>query len=311
MPNRNLMGSEQYRYAFQGQEKDPETGKEAFQLRLWDGRIGRWLTTDPYSEFHSPYMGMGNNPISVIDPDGGCTTCPDDAKIGDTFSHSEYGNLTFTDTGWASPEFGNILDDVMISGQGSGLSGIAGVRFEQWKQIEPEFIRSRNEFGKGAFGIAIGLPTAVIGGLSGGLAAASYLHTNISAALAASNASTPTANVILNGTRIVARAPKNGMMHLGKWVEGGRFLKGTGAIASEASYWQYYGLSATGTATAFTPILSESYSYLPVIARGLIAGGASIGIIYANYQKHTNGNNNLDKVNNSKKSQDLQFNESN
>ena len=45
MPNRNIEGN--YRYKFQGQEKDPETGKEAFELRLWDGRIGRWLTPDP------------------------------------------------------------------------------------------------------------------------------------------------------------------------------------------------------------------------------------------------------------------------
>lgn len=70
MPNRTLSGAEGYRYAYQGQEKDPETGKEAFELRLWDSRIGRWLTTDPYGQF-SPYLGMGNNPISQIDPDGG------------------------------------------------------------------------------------------------------------------------------------------------------------------------------------------------------------------------------------------------
>lgn len=44
---------------------------EAFELRLWDGRIGRWLSPDPYGQFHSPYIGMGNNPISRIDPDGG------------------------------------------------------------------------------------------------------------------------------------------------------------------------------------------------------------------------------------------------
>jgi RHS repeat-associated protein len=71
MPNRQIVNGEPYRYAFQGQEKDPETGKEAFQLRLWDGRIGRWLTTDPYGQYHSPYMGMGNNPITRVDPDGG------------------------------------------------------------------------------------------------------------------------------------------------------------------------------------------------------------------------------------------------
>ncbi|WP_233592240.1 peptidoglycan DD-metalloendopeptidase family protein [Flavobacterium sp. RSP15] len=65
-----------YRYAFQGQELDGETNMEAFQLRLWDGRIGRWLSPDPYGEFDSPYLGMGNNPISLIDPDGGQTIDP-------------------------------------------------------------------------------------------------------------------------------------------------------------------------------------------------------------------------------------------
>jgi hypothetical protein len=44
---------------------------EAFELRLWDSRIGRWLTTDPYGQFNSPYLGMGNNPINGVDPDGG------------------------------------------------------------------------------------------------------------------------------------------------------------------------------------------------------------------------------------------------
>lgn len=69
LPGRNSMSN--YRYAFQGQELDSETGMEAFQLRLWDGRLGRWLAPDPYGQYHSPYLGMGNNPISRIDPDGG------------------------------------------------------------------------------------------------------------------------------------------------------------------------------------------------------------------------------------------------
>jgi len=71
MPGRNLQDANQYRYAFQGQEKDPETDKEAFELRLWDSRIGRWLSPDPYGQFDSPYLGMGNNPTNIVDPDGG------------------------------------------------------------------------------------------------------------------------------------------------------------------------------------------------------------------------------------------------
>lgn len=73
MPGREIIGGEAYRYGYQGEyaETDPETGKEAFQLRLWDSRIGRWLTTDPKGQYNSPYLGMGNNPIIMEDPDGG------------------------------------------------------------------------------------------------------------------------------------------------------------------------------------------------------------------------------------------------
>jgi len=92
MPNRQMVGGELYRYAFQGQEKDPETGKEAFQLRLWDGRIGRWLTTDPAGQYHSPYMGMGNNPISRVDPDGGFSPPTD-------FINKQTGEHKYVDDG--------------------------------------------------------------------------------------------------------------------------------------------------------------------------------------------------------------------
>lgn len=38
---------------------------------MWDSRLARWTSTDPYGQFHSPYLGMGNNPVSGVDPDGG------------------------------------------------------------------------------------------------------------------------------------------------------------------------------------------------------------------------------------------------
>jgi RHS repeat-associated protein len=71
MPDRNVEGG--YRYGYQGEyaEKDPEIGMEAFELRLWDSRIGRWLSPDPYGQYASPYLGMGNNPANGIDPDCG------------------------------------------------------------------------------------------------------------------------------------------------------------------------------------------------------------------------------------------------
>ena len=74
MPNRNI--ETDYKYGYQGEFAEKEDAGEtgatnSFQLRLWDARIGRWLSTDPYGQYNSPYLGMGNNPIKNIDPDGG------------------------------------------------------------------------------------------------------------------------------------------------------------------------------------------------------------------------------------------------
>lgn len=65
------------RYKYQGlyAEKDLETDSKynSFLLRNYSGMIGRWLMPDPYKEFYSPYVGMGNNPVGLVDPDGGST----------------------------------------------------------------------------------------------------------------------------------------------------------------------------------------------------------------------------------------------
>ncbi len=83
-----------YRYSYQGQfsEKDLETGWNHFELREFDVIIGRWITTDIFEEYWSPYVGMGNNPVNGIDPDGGdnkpinfrdCLECLGKGKILD------------------------------------------------------------------------------------------------------------------------------------------------------------------------------------------------------------------------------------
>ena len=62
-----------YRYGYQGEfaEKDGETEWNSFELRQYDSEIGRWLSVDPYGQYWSPYVGMGNDPTNQIDPDGG------------------------------------------------------------------------------------------------------------------------------------------------------------------------------------------------------------------------------------------------
>jgi RHS repeat-associated protein len=122
MPNKHTTDGN-YRYAFQGQEKDGETDMEAFELRLWDGRLGRWLTVDPYHEFYSPYVGMGNNPINLIDPDGGMTDGGGDPpsfwqRIGgwfkNTFSGSATENQNVSDDGTYD---GGQLNEVVVTPQ--------------------------------------------------------------------------------------------------------------------------------------------------------------------------------------------------
>lgn len=60
-----------------GMEKDDEIvgsgNSYDFGARMYNPRLGRWLSTDPSAkEFPSmsPYVGIGNNPIMFKDPDG-------------------------------------------------------------------------------------------------------------------------------------------------------------------------------------------------------------------------------------------------
>ena len=68
-------GTMQYRYGYQGQyaEKDKETEWNSFELRQYDAVVGRWLSPDPYGQYNSPYVGMGNDWVNNVDPDGGFT----------------------------------------------------------------------------------------------------------------------------------------------------------------------------------------------------------------------------------------------
>ncbi|HNP20299.1 MAG TPA: DUF5675 family protein [Fulvivirga sp.] len=76
-------GNDKYRFGYQGQfaEHDEETGWSSFELRMYDPIITRWLSTDPYGQFSSPYLGMGNNP-GATDVDGGWSAIATGAIAG-------------------------------------------------------------------------------------------------------------------------------------------------------------------------------------------------------------------------------------
>lgn len=80
--------SHQYRYGFNGKEKDNEvkgTGNSYdFGARMQDPRLGRWLAVDPFfNKFpsHSPYIFAVNSPLVFTDSDGRMVDLKDfDAK---------------------------------------------------------------------------------------------------------------------------------------------------------------------------------------------------------------------------------------
>jgi len=91
IPGRNgsIAGVDDYRHGYQGIERDPSTGWNSFELRQYDGRLGRWTSTDPYGQHHSPYLAMSNNPVSFVDPDGGITFQIDGLPVsGRVFEHA-------------------------------------------------------------------------------------------------------------------------------------------------------------------------------------------------------------------------------
>ena len=85
MPGRSFNSSE-YRYGFQGQEKDDEIKGEGnslnYKFRMHDPRLGRFLSLDPLSREYpqwSPYAFSGNRVIDAFELEG---LEPVDAKKG-------------------------------------------------------------------------------------------------------------------------------------------------------------------------------------------------------------------------------------
>jgi RHS repeat-associated protein len=90
--------SEEYRYGFNGKEKDNELKGEGnsydFGARIYDPRLGRWLSMDPKAEqrrWLSPYNFVQNNPLILIDPDGMLDRIYQDYETGEELGKIEDG----------------------------------------------------------------------------------------------------------------------------------------------------------------------------------------------------------------------------
>ncbi|HLX91558.1 MAG TPA: RHS repeat-associated core domain-containing protein, partial [Puia sp.] len=73
------------KYRFQGDfsEEEDYTSWNEFDLRMYNPQIGRWNQQDPFDQFATPYVAMGNDPINYADPGGGIS-----------FDFGELGGIT-------------------------------------------------------------------------------------------------------------------------------------------------------------------------------------------------------------------------
>ena len=67
------MNTEGYSFGFNGMEKDNEWAKQDYGMRIYDKRIGKFLSVDPLTKKYpelTPYQFAGNNPLYYIDIEG-------------------------------------------------------------------------------------------------------------------------------------------------------------------------------------------------------------------------------------------------
>ena len=78
-PSRKYSATDSYRYGFNGKENDDEVksvegSHQDYGMRIYDPRLGKFLSVDPLSNkfpYLSPYGFAGNSPLKYIDLDGG------------------------------------------------------------------------------------------------------------------------------------------------------------------------------------------------------------------------------------------------
>jgi len=75
----NLSFDPMNNYQYQGKEQQIQLGLNTldFGLRHYDATLGRWGGQYPKMQYFNPYVAMGNNPVSMIDPDGGWNYTPE------------------------------------------------------------------------------------------------------------------------------------------------------------------------------------------------------------------------------------------
>lgn len=144
---------ENYGYGYQGQyaEEDVETGWNSFDLRMYDPVIARWISPDPYREFYSPYLAMGNSP-TLVDPDGGGTKAPDLGSSGPGGLDVAQGIMAASEAVGSMQQIENVRGDSYYSGGSLGGDdyGIGTDPMEEYVSLMIEFEEFGEQFFEGS-----------------------------------------------------------------------------------------------------------------------------------------------------------------
>ncbi len=153
MPEREYSAGSGYRYGFNGMERDDDSkgigNSYTTEFRQYDPRIGRWFSIDPKSRElpeHSPYISMGNNPITQTDIGGDFFTNVIGFAVGATVDYAfQVGANILNNGGRVSVDAFTNVDktSILISGaagfltSGASSSSIIakGITKEGLKQV--------------------------------------------------------------------------------------------------------------------------------------------------------------------------------
>ncbi|MDE5423337.1 DUF6443 domain-containing protein [Ancylomarina sp. DW003] len=175
LPITDLSSETKYKYLYTGKEFVGEFGLNWYDhhARQYDAEIGRWSAIDPQLVSASPYMGMGNNPMMMIDPDGENPLVAA-IIIGAVIAGGSYtASVAFSDGGFSNWNWGQFVSSVGVGAVSGAITyGIGGAFGGVGGGYSSFGAKAINEMGRAfAHGIAQGSLSGLQGGdIRGGFA---------------------------------------------------------------------------------------------------------------------------------------------
>ena len=103
-------------------------------LRSYDPQTGRFIENDPYNQFASGYVGMGNDPLNLVDPTGGFVG--PGFGCAATAGMSGYGGKVISAISSISPWVGITMNAISLTSQGISIGQSIGSHQKNANQVK-------------------------------------------------------------------------------------------------------------------------------------------------------------------------------